>query len=363
MRLRPWIVRVHLWLGLTIGALWALQGLTGAMLVFSRDIQAASYPASPPGPLLPLATLFEKAEAAAGAPVTMVETFSPRRELFLAHYKNARDHPMTMVIDGRSGAAFDRRDPEAMLPTDGSTWKWLVRFHEGLLSEEAGPFFIGASGVLLLTSVLLGLYLAWPRPGHWKAAFQVVRWRTPSQRLFGWHRLVGLTAGLALFVIVPFGVYMAFKDPIREWMAEEGWYRTFKPEAVEDLPSFAIEADQALAIARAPFPGAAIYRVALPTKNTPAYVFRLLQKEELRRSNGTTTVAIDPWNGQLRYVYDPRRARIGNVIDDVAYPIHNADISGPVGRVLLFLTGLALPTLYVLGVAAWLRKRRRRGAA
>lgn len=166
-----------------------------------------------------------------------------------------------------------------------------------------------------------------------------------------------LTAALALAVIVPFGIYMAFKDPLRGWIAQNGWYQSFKPEPVQELPPVAVGADQALAIARAPFPDAVIYRVALPTKKTPAYLFRLLQNGELRRSSGTTTVAVDPWTGQLRYLYDPRDAPIGNVIDDIAYPIHNAGIGGAAGRVLLFMTGLALPTRYGLGVTAWIRKR------
>ncbi|CAA9536468.1 MAG: hypothetical protein AVDCRST_MAG91-3426, partial [uncultured Sphingomonadaceae bacterium] len=32
------LVQLHLWLGLVVGGVWALQGLTGAMLVFHREV-------------------------------------------------------------------------------------------------------------------------------------------------------------------------------------------------------------------------------------------------------------------------------------------------------------------------------------
>lgn len=43
--LRVLVRRVHLWLGLTIGALFAFAGLTGSLLVFYPEIDAALSPA------------------------------------------------------------------------------------------------------------------------------------------------------------------------------------------------------------------------------------------------------------------------------------------------------------------------------
>ncbi|WP_416366234.1 PepSY domain-containing protein [Sphingomonas aerolata] len=43
--LRVTMRRVHLWLGLTIGVLFAFAGLTGSLLVFYPEIDAALSPA------------------------------------------------------------------------------------------------------------------------------------------------------------------------------------------------------------------------------------------------------------------------------------------------------------------------------
>jgi len=40
------------------------------------------------------------------------------------------------------------------------------------------------------------------------------------------------------------------------------------------------------------------------------------------------------------------------------YPVHNGEASGLPGRILVCLTGLVLPTLYVTGLLHWLKKRR-----
>ena len=43
-RLRRFVRRVHLWLGLSLGALFAVMGLTGSALVFYQEVDAWLHP-------------------------------------------------------------------------------------------------------------------------------------------------------------------------------------------------------------------------------------------------------------------------------------------------------------------------------
>ena len=43
--MRSWWITIHLWLGLSVGILFALLGLTGSVLVFDHDLDAALNPA------------------------------------------------------------------------------------------------------------------------------------------------------------------------------------------------------------------------------------------------------------------------------------------------------------------------------
>ena len=68
---------------IVIGALWALQGLTGALLVFNRELQQAVLTPRSDAPMPPLDQTFARASAAAAAPVTKLERFGAGERLLL----------------------------------------------------------------------------------------------------------------------------------------------------------------------------------------------------------------------------------------------------------------------------------------
>ena len=52
--MRKRLVKLHLWLGLCVGLFWAIQGLTGALLVFHREADRLALPAPDGGPMASL---------------------------------------------------------------------------------------------------------------------------------------------------------------------------------------------------------------------------------------------------------------------------------------------------------------------
>jgi len=363
IRLRRSLVSLHIWLGITIGALWALQGLTGAILVFNRDVQSVQLGAAPGSSgMLPLDEIFSRASNAAGARVEMLETFTPQPTLLLAYYKEGTDENKQLVVDARRGTILDHRYPETKMPTGGSTWSWLLHLHESLLRGDNGLYLVGTSGLLLFSSVVMGLAIGWPRRGQWRHAYRPGRWRTGSQKLFGWHRMLGLTLGAVALLSATSGSYLAFAPELRPMLGSAGLYKMpYKPHPVEQIPPPAITVQQAFAIAQARFPGAGMVRATLPTKKAPVYGFRLLQAGEWRRWAGTTTIFIDPANGNVLSAYDPLSAPFFNILNDNLYPTHTGEAGGLLLRTLIFLAGLSLPVMYVTGLWAWVRRRRRRG--
>lgn len=363
MKLRSILVSIHLWLGISIGFLWALQGLTGALLVFSRDAERWSLHETTSGPTLPLDTLFARASAAAGAKVSELETFGPSPTLFVAYFE---DHGLkrSLVIDARSGAVKDRRDPEPKLPIGGSSWRWLQQLHNGLLlGDETGGALIGTSGIVLLSSLTLGAILGWPRAKAWRAVIQVGRWRSTRQKLFGWHRLAGLALVAPLVIVAACGVYLGFAPELKPVLTVHAGYKApYRAKPVAALPAHVLSADQAFAAAQARYPAAKLVRIIRPTAKSPVYAFRLLQPGELRRWSGTTTVAVDAVTGRVRDTYDPLKGPLANQVSDNLFPLHTGEWGGLAGRLLAVLAGLSLPTLYVTGLWAWFNRRSMTGA-
>jgi uncharacterized iron-regulated membrane protein len=235
--------------------------------------------------------------------------------------------------------------------------------HESLLLHDRGETLIGVSGILLFTSLLTGLWIGWPRRRQWRGVFAWRQWRTTRIKLYGWHRMAGLLAGSLLVLTVPGGVWMIFAAELRPALARAVPHElAYAPSPVDRLVSV-ISPQSALERARTHFPGAAFVRLTLPTPAAPVYSVRLRQPDEVRVWSGVTMVTLDARTGRTLHVYDPVEAPLSNRLADAAFSVHSAEIAGIGGRLLLMLAGLTLPALYLTGIWAWWRKRRRRARA
>ena len=215
--------------------------------------------------------------------------------------------------------------------------------------------------MLLIVTVVAGLWIAWPRKGKWRKAFAWRGWRSVDQQLFGWHRAIGLLVGFILLITVPCGIYMVFAAEVRPALAQVVAHRLpFRAGVAAAPPATPVGQDVALAAARQHFPDAAFVSVAMPKASAPLYVVRLRQPAEPRLWAGVTSVAVDAASGRTLDVYDPLKAPFSNRVTDIAFAIHNGEVAGTGGRVLILMVGLSLPFLYVLGCWAWWRKKQRR---
>lgn len=361
--MRKLAIKLHLWLGLTIGLLWALQGLTGAGLVFHRELDRWAHPerAGSAGPMASMDRLVAAAAGGGTAPkrISVVDT-GP--DLVMADYDGADGTPRQLFLDAATARAVADRAHAPGTPGNGATSRFLYNLHERLTAGETGEVIVGSSGVLLFSSLALGLWIGWPR--MWRAVAKVRTWRSRPQKLYGWHRLVGLSAGFALLLMVPCGIYMIFSAPIRNAVAAAVPHELpYKPAP---LPAGAaagwIAPQAAYVAAQRLFPDAAFVRLGMPSASAPAYVVRLLQPDEVRAWSGITTVTVDARSGAVLHVYDPLTAPLSNRVADAAFSVHNGEIAGTIGRLLVMLAGLSLPTFYVTGVWLWLTKRRRAAA-
>lgn len=350
-------LNIHIWAGIILGALWSLQGLTGAMLIFHREVQQAVLEPRTPIRASRLDRVFIQASIAVHAPVTRIERFGAGTRLVLAYYeRDGRDR--VAVFDKPSGRIVDDRDPDALLPDSGSFWPWLLRLHEGLLGGDVGQMVTGTSGLLLLSSLMLGAWNAWPARHRWRELFRTSRWRSPMQKLTGWHRMIGMLVLAPLALIATCGIYLAFAPELRPLLAAgAGYQRPFKAKPVAELAPNRISAQQALLIVKRRFPGATFVRAVMPTPRSPVYLFRMLQPRDLRRWAGTSVAVIDPWDGHIIAAYDSYTGPIANRLTDDLYPIHTGEIAGPLGRLATMLAGLALPALYAMGLLNWLKRR------
>jgi uncharacterized iron-regulated membrane protein len=352
--MRRLLVQTHRWLGLTVGLLWALQGFSGAVLVFHRELDRIGGPATAAGPMASLdAMLGNATKAAGGSRIVRLSIVDRHRDLIDATYSDRTESPRSIVIDASTAQVVGARDMEPTTPFSGSATRWVLMFHMSLLSGRTGEIFIGISGVLLLSAAIMGLRVAWPQRRGWKAVYAFQRWRKALSRLYGWHRAIGLTAGLIVTTIALSGICMTFEEDLRPALARIVPHQlAYRPAPIESLGKI-ISPQAALDIAQRRLPQARWVRVTLPKAAEPVYTIRFHQRAESRAWMGRTTVTVDAATGRIDSVYDPTTAPVSNRIMDALLPLHDGELLGLAGRILMLLTGLSLPALYVTGIWRW----------
>ena len=122
----------------------------------------------------------------------------------------------------------------------------------------------------------------------------------------------------------------------------------------------ALDIDAVVARAREAVPGARLVDVRLP--NQPgANVFAQLESPGSVEGAPYIRVTIDPAGHRVMSVQNPNAGSFGEWLLGWMRAIHFGDAFGLPWRALVFLMGLALPTLAVTGsILWWMRRRMRR---
>ncbi|MEG8031209.1 PepSY-associated TM helix domain-containing protein [Sphingomonas aurantiaca] len=362
--LRAIVRRVHLWLGLSIGALFAFAGLTGSILVFYPEIDAALNPA--------LRAVTDDARARSWQAI--VDTLH-------------REHPTRtgawrIEVTGDGGAIPVRYyqpsetaghdfapflawvDPVRLTTIRTGFWgdtvvTWIYDLHYRLLLEKPGGVAMGIAGIVMLGMIASGIWAWWPRPGSWWRALRFKRDAAPLRRLYDWHKLIGLGGAILVLVVTATGVMLDLPDQTRFVIARASpLYRT--PPLAVVARGARLPVDRLVAIAEHVFPGAALAWIETPASPTGAIRINLAQDGEPSRRFPRTNVWLDPYTGAVLATRDGLAETGGDVVMNWLHPLHGGEALGLTGRILAFIAGLVPIALFVTGVIRWQRRRERR---
>lgn len=353
MARRRWLI-IHRWLALGLGAHWLLLAVTGAALVFHREIEVAWIGASPAqARSLDIDAAIEEVTRRGFGPVKLVVIQNrPTRALrvFSADVIHTVDTTTNRLLS--SGEVDGGSSPTGLI-------RFLYTLHYQLAAGATGKWLVGVSGLLLLVTVIVGLKLGWPRKGTW--------WRTlkPSlagkswQRHYVVHRSVGLLVALALVSATLSGAGMIWGDAIRSLIVRDAAAAGSVEIGAQRIGPRSVGANQAVFKALAQLPGSSFVRVDLPTAQRPSYLVRLREPGEFRPVFGTSIVEIGASDGAVKRVEPASSAPAGKRMLGVMFSLHNGEWLGIAGRLLVLLQGAALAYLSISGLLIWLGRRSR----
>ncbi len=339
-------------MGLSLGLIFALAGVTGAALVFYVEIDALLHPeirvegrADPVSYDRALATLraeypdhrgpwrFEITDRLGAIPARYYDP--PERA--------GRAFAPMLVWLSPDGAQVLRRDWWG-----DTVMTWIYDLHYRLRLERPGGTAMGIAGIAMTLMLLSGLWAWWPR-GRIAKALRAKADAGRVRRLHDLHKLAGLSTLPLLLPLAVTGAMLSL--PVLQPAVPVIRPLSSATSGVDIGPA------AALGIARARYPEARVAWILMPGAPDAPYQLRLKFPGDPSRRFPHGHLWIDRYSGAPLTSWRPGQGGAGGIVNAWLHPIHDGSFGGLVTRLLAFASGLAPLFLFLTG---WLRYRARK---
>lgn len=356
--------KAHWLVGISVGVLLSLMGITGAIMAFQDPIIEAlnedARKVEVKGERLSMPAILGYAEVEAQRLGARVRTVTAPQ--------NADGAVRVLMLVGPN---------EVVRYIDPYTGDWQVggnrgeRFfavmkevHRGLITDRLGGEYVGrrildAAAVVLIGLVATGLYLRWPRrTTNWRAWFVVDTRLRGRGFLYSLHAVVGTYALPLLLLSALSGLYFGY-----------AWYGNMlerlagvPPVAEEQMagkPLVTPDIDRIWATFTQATAGEQVGQVSLRLPRKAAEAVRILYLDvDPPHMTAYNTIKIDPTDSRLlthqRYADKQTGARLLTSM----LAIHEGNYFGVVGSLVMMLSSLTLPLFLVTGWMMYLDRRR-----
>jgi len=357
---RKLLLKLHLFVGLTVGLVVTIMALTGAWMVFRPQLEEQFYPdmlrATPGETRAPLDLLAANAAAAyPGRTFSQVRFWSEPTRAAMIRCSNSDQiylDPWTgrvLGMQNRYRGLFGRAED-------------IHRYFS--LNADIGRQITGIAAFALVFLVLSGLVL-WVPP-VWrglKAALAVNGRLTGRARLLNWHKTVGVVVGVFAVLSALTGLPHAY-----HWY-EVGMYRIVGSEP-PDAPAASpvTEGRQRLPLeaiwqkARAALPDYHSANVYFPKPKSNVVEIWIVGADA-PHPHARSLYHVDAVTGEMLRAVPWAEASAGHKLFFWGLAWHLGQAWGLPGQVLAFVVTLGVPFLAVTGIWAYLRRNRRSAEA
>jgi uncharacterized iron-regulated membrane protein len=351
---------VHRYIGILVGFLLAILGLTGSALVFHEEINHFLYPqlmhVEPQGKTISLQK------------VSDIVLQYPDYKLQAIALSRKADEPFHTIVRSQKSLSDVYINPYngeilGTIVRDGQRWVFdhralmeiIEQVHTSFLAGEPGKFLVGICGILLIIRAISGLIIF---PG-WKklsAGFKI-RWKAPSHLLhYDFHKIIGIFVVVFLILAGTTGTLMEFNQPVRSLgYLLSGTPQPAKPVSVPNNNTQSPTLDQFLEIAEATLPGGETTYI-FPALDQKAAVRVRKRLENDIHPNGRSFVYLNQYSGEVLRVENINYAPWVEKLLAWMYPLHIGSYGGVKMRFLYVLLGIAPAILLITGIVIFWNK-------
>lgn len=364
----------HRWFGL-LGGVWLfIIALTGSIIVFQAELDAALNP-----------RLFEAGRGgpptiSVGRAAAVAEAHRPgfhaTHVLFPQDARGTYQVFMTpdpgnpskarpqAFVDAHSGDHRGARDGAAFNLGPEGIVSAIYKLHYKLHAGDTVELLLGILAALWLLDHVAAVALSFPSRRRWRHSFRVPRGARGHRLHFSLHRAVGLWLLPVTAVLAFSGVYFNWRpayDIIVGVLGERSERADQSaPPLPEPLVRPPISFDAARSIAAAHAPGVAAGAVTYASTKG-LYLVRLFDPRD-PMDIPQRMVAIDAVTGRIRSDRHMTEGSAADLVTAWQFPLHSGGAFGWPGRLLVCAAGVATCGFVVTGFIMWRRKHRARAA-
>ncbi|MBC5772824.1 PepSY domain-containing protein [Pontibacter sp. KCTC 32443] len=362
--MRKLILQLHLWVGLTAGAILSVVGITGSVYVFQPELTALLYAdlyqsSNQGAKIVDARSIVKTAEKQFDGKVSNI--FFPLREL--ENYIVKIDGKKEFIFyDGATGLYLGEMAKRRGVMED------VLEIHRELTIGEMGSIVTGISSLLLVLVLLSsGLYLWLPyKKKQLKDGLRLKPNASFKRRNYDVHKVFGFYFIIPLFLVSITGVYFAFSEEVQAVVDYVTRTKEPTPDVTKikstyraDLPEVTIA--QTLDMMDEMYPGYYKRNLIMPKDSADRIYFSVVNTAEVDAGpEYRPQVYIDQYTGKVLYAYEPHTSPAGRQLTRNWFvPIHFGEIGGWLTRILWFFTGLMPAILWVSGIIIWRGRKKK----
>ncbi|MBL3657721.1 PepSY-associated TM helix domain-containing protein [Fulvivirga sediminis] len=360
------IRQIHLWLGLVISLPLIIVAITGAILVFERELAPVAAPmlytnhSSPEKDFYPVDDIIKRVNSQAQNQVI--------QRIYLEADSSRSVLVQTADLDGvRHVYAVDRYTGE--IQTKGVLNKQFFRvvlgLHRFLLVGEVGKMITGLSCFGFVIIIISGLILWVPKKIKNAKQRLKIKWTASSKRL-NWdlHVVPGFYAALFALALALTGLVWSYK-----WYEGIIYYATdgkpkpsLRQENESTTGSFGnFSMDKLLHQVNQTFPFNGDIRINIgDTLNNESIMVQKVNLESLIPNQGSF-VYFDGRNGEKIKTVPYDQLTTGTKVRRLVYPIHTGSIFGLPTKIMAFITCLIMASSPITGFFIWRGRKKKKG--
>ncbi|HEX3073423.1 MAG TPA: PepSY-associated TM helix domain-containing protein, partial [Ignavibacteriales bacterium] len=361
--MRKLLRKIHRYLGLTLGLIISVIGLTGSLYVFQPELTSLFYSDlyrvrnGNSGADYNTADVIRSAETKFGKKIRMLQF--PERELetfVLQLEKDKRWHFFDPYTAEYLGSMDERR----------GAFDIILKAHRTLFMEETGKYINAVSVIFFALFIISsGVYMWYPKNRNWSKAFRIRTKEKGRKFNHDLHKVSGIVFTIPLLIAAITGLFFTFPEFYRNTLSfitgEEAKAKRDKNILSAPSNGEALDVYAAFKIMDNNFKNYKKRRLTMPKSGKGTIYLSYTDAEGIPAGpRKRPYMYIDQYSGKSVEIYDPAKTNItDSILNNWFAALHFGEAGGIAMRIVLFFAGLMPVTLYITGIKIWLKPKKK----